>query len=136
MVKAHCYFGAPGPITIGSRCYVSYNVDIDATGSVTVGDGVYIAAGVSIGTCTHEIGPALGRAGRQFPDGVTIGDGCWIGMKSTILPGVTIAPGCVIAAGAVVNRDCEANGLYGGVPAKLIDELQDGDRSAVVQRVA
>ena len=30
---------------------------------------------------------------------------------------MTIAPGCVIAAGAVVNRDCDANGLYGGVPA-------------------
>jgi maltose O-acetyltransferase len=130
-VKAHCFFGAPGPITIGKRCYVSYNVDVDGTGPVVIGDGVYIAAGVSIGTCTHEIGSAQHRAGRQYADGVTIGDGCWIGLRSTILPGVTIAPGCVIAAGAVVNRDCEPNGLYAGVPAKLINELEDGERLAV-----
>jgi maltose O-acetyltransferase len=136
MVKAHCFFGAPGPITIGRGGYISYNVDIDGTGPVAVGDDVYIAAGVSVGTCTHDIGPAQRRAGRQYPDGVTIGDGCWIGMNSTILPGVTIGPGCVIAAGAVVNRDCAANGLYGGVPAKLLDDLEQRASAAAVSSAA
>ena len=135
-VLGRSYFGAPGPITIGQDCYISYGIDIDATGPVAIGDEVYIAAGVRIGTCTHEIGSARRRAGRQFPNGVTIGDGCWIGMSSTVLPGVTIGPGCVIAAGAVVNRDCAANGLYAGVPAKLINEFEDGERLTVAERVA
>jgi maltose O-acetyltransferase len=136
-VKSRCYFGGPGPFTIGERCYVSFGSDFDGTGPVTIGDGVYVASGVSIGTCTHDIGDASKRAGRQFPAGVSIGDGTWVGMNTTILPGVTIGPGCVIAAGAVVTRDCEPNGLYGGVPAKLIDQLEPGTRvSAARQTVA
>ena len=125
-VRSRCFFGGAGPFTIGARCYVSYGSDFDGTGPVTIGDDVYIASGVSVGTCTHDIGEASKRAGRQFPAGVSIGDGTWVGMNSTILPGVTIGSGCVIAAGAVVTSDCDANGLYGGVPAKLIDELEPG----------
>ncbi|MCR4913326.1 MAG: acyltransferase [Lactobacillus sp.] len=55
---------------------------------------------------------------------VKIDDGCWIGANVTILPGVHIGKGCVIGAGAVVNKDCEPNGVYVGVPAKRIKDLQ------------
>lgn len=53
----------------------------------------------------------------------TVGDGCWIGANATILPGVTVAPGCVIAAGAVVTKDTEPDGLYAGVPARRVRDL-------------
>jgi maltose O-acetyltransferase len=133
-VRSRCYFGGPGPFTIGARSYVSYGGDFDGSGPVTIGDDVYVASGVSVGTCTHDIGEASKRAGRRFAAGVSIGDGTWVGMNSTILPGVTIGPGCVIAAGAVVARDCDANGLYAGVPAKLVDELEPGARSPAARR--
>jgi maltose O-acetyltransferase len=129
-VRSRCYFGGPGPFTIGARCYVSYGGEFDGSAPVTIGNDVYVASGVSVGTCTHEIGEASQRAGRRFAASVSIGDGSWIGMNSTILPGVTIGPGCVIAAGAVVAHDCEANGLYAGVPAKLVDELEPGARAS------
>jgi maltose O-acetyltransferase len=135
-VKSRCFFGGPGPITIGAGCYLSYECDFDGTGTVTIGDNVYIASRVSIGTCTHEIGDRSRRAGRQFPAGVAIGDGTWVGMNSTILPGVTIGSGCVIAAGSVVVHDCEANGLYAGVPAKLVHGLDSDELQAVAQQVA
>jgi maltose O-acetyltransferase len=54
---------------------------------------------------------------------VFIGNGVWVGVNATILPGITIGDGCVIAAGAVVTSDCEPNCLYGGVPAKIIKRL-------------
>lgn len=133
-VRSRCYFGGPGPFTIGARCYVSHGGSFDGTGPVTIGDDVYIASGVRVGTCTHDIGDASKRAGRQYSAGVSIGSGTWVGMNSTILPGVTIGPGCVIAAGAVVARDCDANGLYGGVPAKLVDELEPGARLSVARQ--
>lgn len=38
----------------------------------------------------------------------------------TILPGVTVNDGCVVASGAVVTKDCEAYGIYAGIPAKKI----------------
>jgi acetyltransferase-like isoleucine patch superfamily enzyme len=42
-----------------------------------------------------------------------------------IMPGVEVGPGCVVAAGAVVIKDCEPNGLYAGVPAKRVRDLDD-----------
>jgi maltose O-acetyltransferase len=128
IVRSRCYFGGPGPFTIGAGCYVSYGADFDGSAPVTIGDDVYVASGVSVGTCTHDIGEASKRAGRRFAAAVSIGDGTWVGMNSTILPGVTIGSGCVIAAGAVVAHDCDPNGLYAGVPAKLVDELGPGAR--------
>ncbi|WP_372495087.1 acyltransferase [Nocardioides pinisoli] len=52
-------------------------------------------------------------------------NGAWIGAAVTVLPGVTIGPGCVVAAGSVVTADCQANGLYAGVPARRIRDLPD-----------
>ena len=54
---------------------------------------------------------------------VKIDDGCQIGANVTILPGVHIGKEYVIGAGAVVNKDCEPNGVYVGVPAKRIKDL-------------
>ena len=69
-------------------------------------------------------GGANQRAGMYCNKDIEIGDGTWICANVTILPGVKIGKGCVIAAGSVVNKDCEDNCMYGGVPAKLIKRLQ------------
>lgn len=53
--------------------------------------------------------------------GIVIGSNCWIGSKVTILDGVTIEDGVIIAAGALLTKGTyKKNGIYGGVPAKLI----------------
>jgi maltose O-acetyltransferase len=72
---------------------------------------------------THEIGAPDRRAGTDVGKPVTVGDGCWIGARAVILPGVAVGDGCISAAGAVVTRDCQANGLCAGIPAKLIRHL-------------
>lgn len=43
--------------------------------------------------------------------------------RCTILPGVKIGNGAVVAAGSVVVKDVGDNVLVGGVPAKVIREL-------------
>lgn len=55
---------------------------------------------------------------------VVIGNGVWIGANVTILGGVNIGDGAVVAAGAVVTKDVPAKTLVGGVPAKVIKQLQ------------
>ncbi|MFL4364641.1 CatB-related O-acetyltransferase [Enterobacter asburiae] len=50
----------------------------------------------------------------------TLGDGCWLGMRSMIMPGVTIGEGAVVAAGSVVTKDVPPYAVVGGNPAKII----------------
>lgn len=50
----------------------------------------------------------------------TLGDGCWIGMRAIIMPGVTIGEGAIIAAGSVVTKDVTPYSVVGGNPAKPI----------------
>lgn len=112
-------------VSIGAGSYLNRGVVLSGLGRITIGERVAFGPQAMIVTSTHEIGPAYWRAGSgvSIDTHVTIGDGAWIGARATILPGVTVGQGCVIAAGAVVVKDCEANGLYAGVPARRIRDL-------------
>lgn len=91
---------------------------------VEIGDGCSIAMEVAFLTGTHEIGTHEKRGGPGVLQPVRVGDGCWLGARVLVLPGVTIGAGCVVAAGAVVASDCEPDGFYAGVPARRIRELE------------
>ena len=65
-----------------------------------------------------------GLGGNQYKP-VTIGNDVWIGANCTILPGVTIGNNVVVAAGAVVTKDVPDNCVVGGVPAKIIKEIEN-----------
>ena len=106
---------------VGAYSFVNRRVEIDA--GATVGEHVAIAPGVRIVTASHELGPARQRAGKGTMSPVSIGDGCWLGVGCTILPGGDVALGCVVAAGAVVGKSTEPNGLYAGIPARRIRDL-------------
>ncbi|MDF1762123.1 MAG: acyltransferase [Oleibacter sp.] len=54
---------------------------------------------------------------------IKIGEGCWIGAGTIILPGVNIGDCSVIAAGSVVTKDIPENSLAAGTPAKVIRSL-------------
>ncbi|QJA09391.1 acyltransferase [Romboutsia sp. CE17] len=76
-------------------------------------------------TSTHKIGDKSKRAGNFYSQNIKVGNGCWIGARATILPGVIIEDGCIIAAGSVVSKNCESNYLYAGIPAKKIRCLEN-----------
>lgn len=80
---------------------------------VVIGDEAKIAPEVMFCCITHEMGGAQRRAGEVYNDEIRIGDGCWIGTRATILPGVHIGSGSMIAAGAVVSKDFPENCLGG-----------------------
>jgi acetyltransferase-like isoleucine patch superfamily enzyme len=59
----------------------------------------------------------------EYARGVTIGNDCWIGGNTVILPGVTIGKGSTIGAGSVVTRDTPEFSVAVGVPAKVIKKV-------------
>lgn len=122
-IRPGSYFGSRD-IVIGSGTRVNYRCFFDGAAAIRIGKNCGIGMEVMFCTSSHKIGSASDRAGPASAGPITVGDGCWIGARSVIMPGVTIGNGCVIATGAIVNRDCAPNGLYAGVPARRIKELR------------
>lgn len=110
-------------ISIGRGTHCNVGVWIEANAPVVIGERCGIGHRAMFLTSGHAMGDAEQRSGSPVPLPITVGDGVWIGAQSLVLPGVTIGDGCVIAAGAVVTTDCEENGLYAGVPARLVRPL-------------
>jgi hypothetical protein len=102
-------------------------------GRITLGKGCLIAPNVGIITANHDMTDLQKHAeGRN----VVIGDDCWLGMNSVVLPGVVLGPRTVVAAGAVVTKSFPDGGVViGGMPAKLLRRVSDDsgiDRSLPV----
>lgn len=112
-------------IRVGHEFLTNYNVTILDIAPVTVGDHVMIGPNTLITTVNHPLSPKGRRAHLGQAKPVKIGNDVWIGGNCTILPGVTIGNNVVIAAGAVVTKDVPDNCVVGGVPAKIIREIED-----------
>lgn len=119
-------------VSIGDGCRISRGCTFEGVAPIHLGQNVWLGHGVSFVTSSHLIGPVSRRAG-QFQGGeIRVGDGTWIGHGVTVLAGVSIGRGVVIGAGAVVSKDCVDNGLYLGVPARLVRLLDEaGDPASV-----
>jgi len=114
-----------GTLVIGRDCWVGKNLKVNGNGLVVIGDRCDIAPEVTFQTGGHEIGDPYRRAGKGITAAQRVGDGVWIGGRSTIVGNVTIGDSSVVAACACVVKNVESNTLVGGVPAKLIRRLDD-----------
>ncbi len=130
----YCEYGVN--IHVGKECFVNYNCTFLDVAPITLGDGVWIGANVTLATPNHPL-LAEERLNADYPDGrhdlefsapITIKNGCWICSSATICGGVTIGENSVIAAGSVVLRDVPPNSLVAGVPAKVIRTIGEEDR--------
>jgi len=91
-------------------------------GHIYIGKGSYIAPNVGIITANHNIENL--DAHTEGKD-VIIGEKCWIGMNSVILPGVELGEKTIVAAGAVVTKSFpQGNVVLAGVPARVIKEIK------------
>lgn len=107
-------------VSIGEGSFVNVRCWVEGRGRVDIGRNVLIGPEVMILTSIHEI-DSDGRVTRMpVRSQVRIGDGCWLGARALIMPGVTIGEGTIIGAGAVVTKDCEPGAVYVGVPARRV----------------
>ncbi|MBC5636371.1 sugar O-acetyltransferase [Ornithinibacillus sp. BX22] len=109
-------------ITVGKNVFINSGCRFQDQGGITIGDGVLIGHNVVLATLNHDVNPNNRK--DMYPAPITIGKNVWIGANATVVPGVTIGDGAIIAAGAVVTKDVPANVIVGGVPAKMIKEIE------------
>lgn len=93
----------------------SLNASFDRTypKGVHVGRDSWVALGAVI--LTHDRTRGLYLHTR-------IGERCFIGARSLILPGIQVGDECIVAAGAVVTKDVPSRCIVAGNPARVIRE--------------
>ena len=111
-----------GDIRIGENCSVNCYSVLYGHGGLTLGNDIRIAAQCVIIPANHGFTRDGGPIYLQ-PEtrrGIVIGNDVWLGAGARVLDGAVIEDGCVVGAGAVVRGRLRANGVYGGVPARLL----------------
>jgi acetyltransferase-like isoleucine patch superfamily enzyme len=122
-------------ITIGKDCLVGEYSIIRGQGGVTLGDRVYTSPFTQIIAVNHIFDDPTRPFIEQgiTAEGIVIEDDVWLGAGAVITDGVRVGKGAIIAAGAVVTKDVPPHTVYGGVPAKLIKEI-DGSTPPRIDR--
>lgn len=118
-----CINNAVGDIVIGDDTRIGIHNTI--IGPVTIGSHVNLAQGVVVTALNHNFKDTSHLISEQgiITNQVTINDDVWIGANTVILPGVTIGKHVVVAAGAVVTKDVPDNCVVGGIPARILKDL-------------
>lgn len=88
---------------------------------ITIGDGTFIAPKVNLITINHPVDPSKRDCTYGAP--ITIGRNVWIGIASTVLPGVTIGDNSIVGANSVVTHDVPPNTIVAGSPARKIGDV-------------
>lgn len=112
---------------VGRDVYLAKGSWVNAGGGLTIGDEVMFGPYVVVSTSTHQFADGSARFAGWKLGPVEIGRGSWIAAHSTVTAGVTIGAGCLVAAGAVVTEDVPAATVVGGVPARALGPVTDGD---------
>ena len=109
-------------LVLGSHSSIGAGSYIGCSGKIIIGNNVMIGPHCTMIAENHNFLDVSRDMIEQGVNnkGIEIKDNVWIGACVTILDGVTIESGCILAAGAVVTKSTVPNGIYAGVPAKLI----------------
>jgi acetyltransferase-like isoleucine patch superfamily enzyme len=107
-------------LIMGEHSAITHRHLIDCTNSVRIGAFTTLA-GFQSQILTHSID--LER-NRQASSSVRIGDYCFVGTNSVLLPGSDLPDFSVLGAKSLLNRSfTDKYYLYGGVPAQPIKQL-------------
>lgn len=123
-------------MTIGEDTHIFSRLISSEPFLISIGKNVTISTGVSLLTHDASVGAIVGRhVYSDIVGPITIGNNCFIGANSIILPGVRIPDNSIVAAGSVVtktvvnhltnNAPLDEGIIIGGNPAVYICKTND-----------
>lgn len=155
------YMEIKGHVELGDRCVLANNVllrthtdgKILLGNDVTLGTHVLIAGNefvqIGVNTCiepycvlrdmnhTFRGTDVHWRLTPHQTSPIIVGDNCYIGAHSYIMPGVTIGDGAVIAPRSMVKDNVGASEIWAGAPrAQCIGHRTDRERNSKLKRHA
>ncbi|MBQ2410532.1 MAG: acyltransferase [Selenomonadaceae bacterium] len=121
-------------VVIGDKCEIYKTASFGSEPYlISIGNHVRINAGVQF--VTHDGGLWVLRDsnagyGDEFKDAdkfgkIIIHDNVHIGTNSIIMPGVEIGENVIVGCGAVVTKSIPPNEIWGGIPARKIEGLDE-----------
>lgn len=108
-------------VSIHPMCY------IEGAGEIIIGNNVSIAHSTTLITSNHtwdDLNLPIKYNPETFSK-IILENDIWIGCGVRILSGVHLKNRSIVAAGAVVNKSFDKHSLIGGVPAKLIKNINE-----------
>ncbi|MDE6096401.1 MAG: sugar O-acetyltransferase [Muribaculaceae bacterium] len=110
------------PVKIGKGCFIQQCCTFFGRGGITIGNGVFIGPKCNLISINHDPNPDNRSATYGRP--IVIEDKVWIGINSTILPGVKIGYGSIVGAQSVVTKDVPPMTVVAGNPARIIKTIE------------
>ncbi|MNF55058.1 dTDP-4-amino-4,6-dideoxy-D-glucose acyltransferase [compost metagenome] len=118
-----------GGIEIGSYIHVAVYSSLIGAGKIILSDFSNISSRVSIYSSNDDYSGAA-MTNPMVPEeftnvthaDVTVGRHVIIGSGCVVLPGVTLEEGVAVGALSLVSKNCDAFGIYSGVPVRRIKE--------------
>ncbi len=113
-------------VSIGRDVYIAPGCWLQGVGGIELGDEVMLGPYTILATNNHTKVGGSYRYGPGSAAPIRLGRGSWTGAHVVVTAGRMVGDGAAVAAGAVVTEDVPANGVVGGVPARI---LPQGDTS-------
>ena len=100
-------------MNISKTAVISYRAKLDRSinpKGIYIGDYTLVTSAVIL---SHD-------HVRGVKEDTKIGDRCFIGIRSIIMPGVTIGNDVIVGSGSIVTKDVPSNCIVAGNPARVI----------------
>ncbi len=122
-------------IRIGRDSLIGEMNVLRGQGGITIGDRVYTAPLAQLLAVNHVFSDPTRPIIEQgiTAEGIVIEDDAWIGAGAIVTDGVTIGQGAVVAAGSVVTQDVPPHTVVGGVPARVLKQINANGPSPASQ---
>ena len=116
-IRASAQITYPWKVTIGAHTWIGDNAVLYSLDNIGIGENCVISQHAYLCTGSHDMNS---RSFDLVVKKIVVSNGAWVGLQSTILPGVTVGVMGVVGAKSLVNRDVGPNEVHYGIPAKFV----------------